>query len=147
MSVTLLLISCAATSVRVRISTADSAQAITMMRAIPACPRSPLRKPLMHFLLEGAWLSLTAGQVATQQPDGGAVADVGCVGLDVAVAVQVGLCVDQVVLDRDESLAAVAHDLGDVAQDAPGNRSLDVDQDAFDGVQAGLGGDQGALGV
>ena len=68
-------------------------------------------------------------------------------GLDVAVLVQVGLCVDQVVLDGDETLAAVADDLGDVAQDAPGDRVLNVDQDAFDCVQAGLGGDQGALGV
>src|SRR6266849_2377166 len=111
MSVTLLLISCAATSVRVRISTADSAQAITMMRAIPACPRSPLRKPLMHVLLKGAYGSLAAGQVAAAQDDSRTVADVGSVGLDVADLVKVRLGVDQIVLDCDEALAAVAHDL------------------------------------
>src|SRR5713101_8247084 len=117
MSVTLLLISCAATSVRVRISTADSAQAITMMRAIPACPRSPLRKPLMHFLLEGGVWLRHAGQGAAEQGNRRAVADVPCVCLDVAGVVQVERCIVEVRLDGYQATAGVPDDRVHVAQD------------------------------
>src|SRR5436309_1157496 len=147
MSVTLLLISWAATSVRVSTSTAESAHAITMMRAIPACPRSPLRKPLIHTLLEGGGglgPAGLAGEDVQRRADAGA--DVAGVGLDVARVVQEHGGRVQVRLDRRQTGAGAAVDGRHVAENALDARGVRVVQDPVDCRQTVLSGHQRALG-
>src|SRR2546428_1990844 len=140
MSVTLLLISWAATSVRVSTSTAESAHAITMMRAIPACPRSPLRKPLICTLLEGGGGLGPAGLGRSNvQRRADAAADVAGVGLDVVRVVQEHGGLVQVRLDRCQAGAGAAVDGGHVAVNALDAPGVCVVQDPVARHQTALG--------